>query len=269
MERQDSFHREQNNQAGETMEENVIIHENTYKKRDMASFLHNARLQVIHNVFQNHVSTSEITWADFGCSNGFVPEEIVKTNKYKFSKIVGYDHVEGLLELARAKKIPNAEFKRFDMNEVVNPGERFDLVTCFETLEHVGDQKNAVTNLFNHVAENGILFMTVPNETGLSGLVKFLGRLALRRDPYEDFFENQSQFDYMKSLLKNDFIDGYRKPGEAGYGPHLGFDYRKVEDYAQEKFVKSGQLKLAEKSFTRFKMNVVYVYKKVTDEKSV
>ena len=41
----------------------------------------------------------------------------------------------------------------------------------------------------------------------------------------------------MKCLLRNDFIDGFRKPHQPGYGPHLGFDYRKFEDYIKENFI--------------------------------
>lgn len=248
------------------MNQNLFIHEKTYKKKNLVSLIHKSRLQAIRKVFEKYIPVSddqsEITWADFGCSNGFIPEEIIRTNGFKFSKVIGYDHVEGLLELARAKKIPNAEFKYFDLNKVSNVEDRFDLVTCFETLEHVGDLENAFMNLFNHLGKNGIIIITVPNETGFIGLIKFLGRLAVRRNPYRDFFSDQSYFRYMKCLLRNDFIDSFRKPNQLGYGPHLGFDYRKLEDYIEEKFVRSKELELIEKSFTGLKMNLTYVLRK-------
>ncbi|MFC1561131.1 class I SAM-dependent methyltransferase [Candidatus Latescibacterota bacterium] len=244
------------------MNQNLIIHEKTYKKKNLVSLIHKSRLQVIHKVIQKYIPSSAVTWADFGCSNGFILEEIVKTNKFQFIKIVGYDQTEGLLELARAKKIPNSEFKYFNMNEVSKKEECFDLVTCFETLEHVGTLKNAFINLFNHSVKNGIIIITVPNETGFIGLIKFLGRLAVRRNPYRDFFANQSYFKYMRFLIRNDFIDSFRKPNQPGYGPHLGFDYRKLEDYVKEKFIRRKQFELIEKSFTVLKMNVIYVFKK-------
>ncbi len=244
------------------MNQNLFIHEKTYKKKNLVSLIHKSRLNVIRKVFKKYIPISEITWVDFGCSNGFIPEEIVRTNEFNFAKIVGYDHVEGLLDLARAKKIPNAEFKYFDMNEVCNVEEQFDLVTCFETLEHVGNLENAFVNLFSHLDGKGIIIITVPNETGLIGLIKFLGRLAVRRNPYRDFFANQSYFKYMKCLLRNDFIDGFRKPHQPGYGPHLGFDYRKFEDYIKENFIRNKQLVLIDKSLTGMKMNVTYVLRK-------
>ena len=66
----------------------------------------------------------------------------------------------------------------------------------------------------------------------------------------------------MKHLVTNDFIDGFRKPNQPGYGPHLGFDYRRMEDFLEERFFKNGELELVEKSFTGFRMNLIYVLRK-------
>jgi len=66
----------------------------------------------------------------------------------------------------------------------------------------------------------------------------------------------------MKCLLRNDFIDGFRKPAQYGYGPHLGFDYRKLESYIRGKFIRSKKLSLMERFFVGFKMSVVYVFRK-------
>jgi 2-polyprenyl-3-methyl-5-hydroxy-6-metoxy-1,4-benzoquinol methylase len=244
------------------MNQKQIAHEDSYKKINVASLIHKNRLQHIRRVFRKYIRSSEITWADFGCSNGFIPEEIVRTKEFRFARIVGFDNVERLLDLARAKKIPQTEFKYLDMNAENNAEERFDVVTCFETLEHVGNLHVAFINLFNYLGKNGIMIITVPNETGFIGLIKFLGRLAVRRNPYRDFFAHLSYFEYLKYLLRNDFIDGFRKPEQIGYGPHLGFDYRKLEGYIEQSFVGRKQLELIDKSFTGLKMNVFYVFKK-------
>ena len=244
------------------MKQNLLIHEKVYKKKNFVSLIHTNILRVIKEVFEKYITSSTKSWADFGCSNGFIPEEIVKTNKFQFLKIVGYDHMEELLELARAKKIPNSIFKHFDLNEVAKVEDRFDLVTCSETLEHVGNFRNAFINLFNHLNENGILIISVPNEIGCVGLIKFLGRLAVRRNPYNDFFADQSYFKYMRCLIRDGFVDSFRKHNRSGYSSHLGFDYRKLEGYIKEKFIETKQLEIIEKRFTNLKMNVIFVLKK-------
>jgi hypothetical protein len=247
---------------GDAMTRTLIVHEESYKRGNLVSLIHADRLRVIQHLFRKYAPSREMTWGDFGCSSGFILDRTVRTNAFHFARLVGHDRVDELLELARAKNIPNAEFKRFDLNNVREAEERFDFVTCFETLEHVGDYKSAFMNLVNHLGDKGTLIVTVPIETGLVGLAKFLGRMAVRRNPYGDFFAGQSRWKYAACLLRNGYIDGFRKPNQPGYGPHLGFDYRRLEEYFRATFVKSGLLEMLEQSRTGWGMNMVYVLKR-------
>lgn len=241
----------------------ILNHEESYKKKSIASIIHRNRLTLIKELFSRHLPEEQVTWSDFGCSSGFIIEEIIKEMESNFSIIQGFDHSEALLELARARKIKNTEFDFMDMNEVSDPKSSFDLVTCFETLEHVGNLESAVTNLFNHVNEKGKLIITIPNETGFPGLVKLLGRSALRKNAYGDFFNGKSYSDYAFTLLKNDRIGHFRESGKPGYGPHLGFDYRNYEEIIQSDFIESGMFRLIEKGSANFRMNLFYVYERV------
>ncbi|SFP77853.1 bifunctional 2-polyprenyl-6-hydroxyphenol methylase/3-demethylubiquinol 3-O-methyltransferase UbiG [Sphingomonas rubra] len=49
-------------------------------------------------------------------------------------------------------------------------GERFDLVTCLEVIEHVGDRGAFVRGLAEAVAPGGMLILSTPNRTALSRL---------------------------------------------------------------------------------------------------
>tara|TARA_Y100000590_G_scaffold336463_1_gene383138 strand:- start:69 stop:809 length:741 start_codon:yes stop_codon:yes gene_type:complete len=240
----------------------LLNHEDTYKKKNLVSLIHKNRLNMIVKLFRKYVPSSSIKWADFGCSNGFIAESIEKSSRFDFIKIVGYDHKKELLELALKKNIPNATFKYCDLNKILNVEEKFNMVTCFETLEHVGDYYNAIINLFNHLDKDGMMIIAVPNEVGLIGLFKLLSRPIIRRNVYEDFFSNLSYFTYIKYLLTNDYIDIFRLPDKEGYGPHLGFDFRRMESYIDKNFIRENKLTLIDKKFTTFKMNVVYVLKK-------
>ena len=242
----------------------ILNHEESYKKKSIASIIHRNRLTLIKELFSRHIPKEPVSWSDFGCSSGFIIEEISKEMKISFSRIRGFDHSEALLEIARDKKIEHADFEFIDMNEVSDPQSSFDLVTCFETLEHVGNLVSAIVNLFNHVNKNGKLIITIPNETGFPGLVKLLGRSALRKNAYGDFFESKSYSNYAYTLLKNDRIGHFREPGRPGYGPHLGFDYRNYEEIIQSKFIESGRLNLVEKGRANFGMNLFYVYERVS-----
>jgi len=242
------------------MSQDLLVHETTYKQKNLASLIHRDRLRVIRRVFQKYVPPAAGSWADFGCSNGFIVEAVVKTRGSSFTRIVGHDHKDELLALARQKNIPNVEFRLFNLNEIGDTVERFDVVTSFETLEHVASYQTAFVNLYNHLNDGGVLIVTVPNEIGFPGLAKFVGRMALRRNAYPGFFSDRGRMDYAKTLVTGGPIEAFRRPSPGGYGPHLGFDYRRLDDFVKEGFISTGKLVLAKVFFSALKMNVVYVF---------
>lgn len=245
------------------MSSNKYTHEQSYNKEKLVSIVHRNRLKVIHEIISENSQSKKISWADFGCSNGFIIYDILKKNDSIFSNIVGFDNSKDLLQLAKKRSLYGADFKLFDLNLISNSMVKYDLVTCFETLEHVGNPANAIQNIFNHLSSDGTLFLTLPNEVGFIGLFKFLGRYLLRKKPYGDFFKDKSFTEYIKSLLLQKPISKFRKDNEKHYGPHLGFDYRNLEEYISNKYIKTKKLKLIEKRFTSYKTNVAYIYKKI------
>jgi len=246
------------------MNQELLVHESTYRKRNLVGLIHRNRLRAIQRAFLRHVDPATSSWVDFGCSNGFVIEEIVNMKRFSFTKLVGIDHSPELLDAARAKNIANAEFRFFDLNTVQAAPEQFDLVTCLETLEHVGNVESAIANLVEHVRPGGLLLLTVPNETGLPGLLKYGGRMAVRRNPYGDFFARGSRADYVMHLLTYRRIDGFREPGRRGWGPHLGFDYRRMRDEIEARYVKTGRLAPMAEDRTALGMNLLFLYRRRT-----
>ena len=114
------------------------------------------------------------------------------------------------------------------------PVTQFDVVTCFETLEHVGNLRNALDNLFSSCKSRGAVVLSVPNEVGIPGLIKYLGRKAVRRNPYGAFFENQSELRYFWYLITGQPIAAFRTAHVDGWGPHLGFDWRALLRYLEQ-----------------------------------
>ena len=90
----------------------------------------------------------------------------------KSKKTFGYDHSPNI-DIAR-KLYPKFKFEYIDLNKINKFDERFDLITCFEVLEHVGNIEVAIDNLISSSKENSKIIISVPIETGLIGLIKFL-----------------------------------------------------------------------------------------------
>jgi 2-polyprenyl-3-methyl-5-hydroxy-6-metoxy-1,4-benzoquinol methylase len=213
-------------------------------------------------VLRKHVPASTKSWADFGCSSGFIFEEVEKTGAFSLSRMLGFDCEQRLLDRAKAKNIRNAEFKWLDLNQIVEVDERFDLVSCFETLEHVGNYRNAFRNLFMHLSEGGILVISVPNEIGPVGLLKFVARMIVRRNAYRRFFDTQSRFRYALHLIADRDVECFRRRDQCSYGPHLGFDYRKLKEHIEKEYLHTHCLHSVAEVSTILRENRILVFQK-------
>lgn len=206
--------------------------------------------------------------ADFGCSNGFIVsvlrEKIFPDEKYELH---GFDHSEKLLELAKSRGIPGAEFHFVDLNEADGLDDRwrgrFGIVTCFETIEHTGSFENAFETLYRACKTGGVILLSMPNEKGGPGLMKYLGRRVLQKRPYDDFFKDRSEYDYIRSLVMNKRLDEFRLPARAGWGPHLGFDWKVVRDFIENTYVETHRIDLLLKRRSFLNFNLFFAFRKV------
>lgn len=245
----------------------VCEHERSYQRSYIGGFVHRSRLKKIIATMRRLGPMSGERWADFGCSNGFIIQTVLEKSVLDMSGVVGYDHSHDLLEKAAARGIENASFRFCDLNgpPVRGPDSgSFGLVTCFEVLEHVADYAVAFQHLVEAARPGGTIMVTVPNETGIPGLLKLFGRYAARRKPYGDFFAQCGLWAYVWALVTGGSIERFRQASPTGYGPHVGFDYRRLVAHVFDSYVTRGLLVLVEQSRTLFGMNVVLVYRAST-----
>jgi len=218
--------------------EHFVVHETCYKWPYPGCWVHRARLKALRAVIRRFGLTAPGSWADFGCSNGYVIEQLVKSATVAPGRIMGYDHSNQLVALARGKKIPRAEFITQDLLSMWSPDRQFELVTCFETLEHIGDFRTAFRNLFHHLQPRGLLVISVPNETGFWGVLKFIVRVIGRKPSDRSFFTRVDGLAYFRALLAGRSIADFRATGQATIDSHLGFDYRMLFRHIEEEYVR-------------------------------
>lgn len=214
-----------------------VVHERSYRGIHPFSFFHRIRMRRVLEATRSLALPPDGAIADFGCSNGFFFAELAQAlPEARSLQLFGFDHSTDLLAAARSRNLDNAVFDFVDLNEPP-PGGRerqFDLVTCFETLEHVGKVHNAIETLIAACKPGGALLISVPNEVGLPGLLKYAARKLLRRRPYEGFFRGSSEAEYVWRLLTGRSITAFRDPAADGWGPHLGFDWRVVLNHLNQ-----------------------------------
>jgi len=199
-----------------------IDHSLTYKKFRFKNVPHILRLKSIVKCLRENIEVSNLKYADVGCSNGYITDIVSKTIAPK--RTVGFDHSDNLIDTAK-EKFSNYEFFTINLNDVNKQSESFDVVTCFETLEHVGNIKNAIRNLSKLTKNGGKLIITVPIEIEFVGLFKYI----IKRYVYRYSLSLEcNDFSYLSALIKNQDISKFRAIQDH-YSSHFGFDYRVVD----------------------------------------
>jgi len=112
---------------------------------------------------------------DVGCGWGssiFPLSEISDKNDFFLGIDVNKHYVEFSENKAKAKKVKNAYFKRIDISKQDWENQIdgvFDIIIFSETIEHLypQDQNNALKNISQKLAKDGILIITCPNKNCL------------------------------------------------------------------------------------------------------
>ena len=198
----------------------MVDHAYTYRSHSLRHWHHRARLrQLIREV--EHVAGEASSIADIGCSNGYITNLLQQVCK---GEVRGFDYLPELIDQAR-QAYPHLEFQRADLNRSTKWKQTFDLVCCFETLEHVGDCPSALRNLRAALRPGGTLIVSVPVETGLWGVGKFCAK-TLMGYPFDEI--SASRAEYFRALLRGGDVSRFRKKSYT-WGTHYGFEWRGVE----------------------------------------
>ncbi|TAL00901.1 MAG: class I SAM-dependent methyltransferase [Rhodospirillaceae bacterium] len=99
---------------------------------------------------------------DFGCGTGYGAAMLADVAK----DVTGLDIDESALAWARQTHgVPNLAFQRHDDLGATLPAASFDLVTCFEMIEHVdhSTQQRTVASIARLLRDDGLLIISTPN----------------------------------------------------------------------------------------------------------
>jgi 2-polyprenyl-3-methyl-5-hydroxy-6-metoxy-1,4-benzoquinol methylase len=134
-------------------------------------------------------------------------------------RIVGFEPWDNMLEQAKeeTKNLQNVRIiKAIDFNE------RFDIVTCFEVLEHLTEEKQrkVFSDCKKLLKTGGRIVVSIPIETGFAGLVKN----ALR------WIAGQPHATSFSEVIRSSFSANIERVERGGYiHSHMGFRYKDIE----------------------------------------
>lgn len=212
----------------------ALDHSKLYKDRSIKNLPHRRRLRHIYKLMEEEGlrNRKDVRYADIGCSNGYLTK--LFTDFIRPSEAYGFDNSSNL-EVAE-ERYPFINFSFLDLNETADIGE-YDFVTCFETLEHIGNCETALDNLLSSTEDGGTLLVTVPIEIGIRGIIKFLVKTIFYGYRLKELPGRMLYFKYLASLVMNRDMDRVRD-NRAGWGTHFGFDYRRIDSYLKSKGIK-------------------------------
>ncbi len=95
---------------------------------------------------------------DAGCGEGYGTDLLASAGA---ASVVGVDVDEPTIEHARERY--GRDFQVADIAELPFEDDSFDLVVCFETIEHVADAPRVVAELRRVLVEDGVLLISTPN----------------------------------------------------------------------------------------------------------
>jgi 2-polyprenyl-6-hydroxyphenyl methylase/3-demethylubiquinone-9 3-methyltransferase len=102
---------------------------------------------------------------DVGCGAGLLAEPLARLG----AAVTGLDAAPENAAVAQAHADAGGLAIDYRAGSVEDLGdETFDLVTCLEVIEHVGDRNAFVRGLAGAVAPGGLLILSTPNRTALS-----------------------------------------------------------------------------------------------------
>jgi 2-polyprenyl-3-methyl-5-hydroxy-6-metoxy-1,4-benzoquinol methylase len=140
-----------NDAAEETSNYQKHMHSNPVQRRLIDRF---------HHVLMAKIGElAPATFLDAGCGEGFVTEILIR--QFPGMTVTGFDFNAPSVELARAKN-PTATFHTASIYELPFKSGEFDVVGCFEVLEHLHDPRLALRELAR-VSRRAVV-MSVPHE---------------------------------------------------------------------------------------------------------
>lgn len=97
---------------------------------------------------------------DAGCGLGYGTNLLAASGA---AEVVGVDVAEAVVEAATGGAVPGARFAVASIHDLPFEDSSFDLVVCFEVLEHVERAPEAVAELVRVLAPGGVLAVSSPN----------------------------------------------------------------------------------------------------------
>lgn len=107
----------------------------------------------------------------------------------KAKSIIGMDVAENAIAYAKRKyaDIPNAQFELGDLTALPFDANTFDVIVCYETVEHVDDPIAAINELQRVLKDTGLLIISTPNKENYSDRFNYNNPFHMKELAFSEF----------------------------------------------------------------------------------
>jgi 2-polyprenyl-3-methyl-5-hydroxy-6-metoxy-1,4-benzoquinol methylase len=169
----------------------------------MAGDLIDAEHQLRYRFALEHVRGKRVL--DAGCGVGWGSKLLLEAGA---AQVVGVDISEEAIEDCR-RRVPEVDFRLGDLMDLPVDDDAFDVVVCFEALEHTSDTSRTLDELARALAPGGLLFVSSPNPRVYPAGNPF----HLHEMPPEELLAEVSQrFRNTKIYLQHQYISSLLHP---------------------------------------------------------
>jgi SAM-dependent methyltransferase len=148
--------------------EDLIDEYNSYYRESLALWEHPERtestLHILDMYYRGAGGGSPSSALDIGCGTGEVLEALHR--RWPGIRLAGLDLSRIAIEAAQ-RRLPSAELKQGALGRT-DLGSRFDLVLLLGTLEHIPDPVAALKDVSGLVADEGIVYIEIPDNLSRS-----------------------------------------------------------------------------------------------------
>lgn len=154
------------------------------------------RYEHLHRYFFSSQFTKNKKVLDLACGEGYGSSILARTAKL----VIGLDIDKETINNAQKKysSQENLRFIKDSMIDIKLLEEKFDVVICFEALEHIIEHDKLMKQIKKLLFPSGILLISTPNKTVYSSKLDKTEKLNL-------FHKKELDYNEFQNLLKNNF----------------------------------------------------------------
>lgn len=116
---------------------------------------HTNKVRVFKSIIKNDKFLKIL---DVGCASGLMTKQI--TSIFPESKVIGIDVYSEAIKLAK-QKYPSIEFIKTNAHKLPFKNTYFDLITCYETIEHVSNPQIVLQEIHRVTKKNGTVILAM------------------------------------------------------------------------------------------------------------